>query len=791
MRNMRKPVDYDRQLSEINARLRQQINNNAALLTARRAAAAGQPAYTPVQQSPDTRSAAQKRMDIVLQSENLRKNLRKIMTSDEVAQVMTQLNNREILTMVGQWPIIEKYARNYTDITPTQLLDIFEDVQKMKGVPEMDSNIVGTKSQRARKVADIERSMSNLRQVMMATMPAIQEVLKSATNIVAYQGLQSDLVYLKRLNEVVAAAPYRLPDDMSTYLINELLSITSNFPTIRQINEVLGAVLTPDMTLRQGVKFRDFIKPIIKLLYLTPRQLDDFRQMLGISDSEFQQIMDIDQTALAAPFSGDVGLQLLGDISEMQAAPSEEEEEAAPAMGDPAAAAPAGQVLQPTGPGVETPEEEAQPAAAESGPLIEEEAGEFKMSEFLDDYNPSMYYAMGAGLAGDFNESFKNGGDFSKKIQKGYLKVDDHYSEVVADINKFVGLYNNLFNRVRLIAGPNVQMGDEIAEIQEDPADASDSLQQKGTKRAAFLTRFLTAAQSKVYSNLNDYGKLEAHALFVSLSTEQLDLIPQDYRMSWVFYKLIETRDEFASVRTSRVFANLRTMWADIQAENPALFGPTGNAQLGQLGAGLGAARPATARQRQRARIGRIAGRNIMIGRGLQVRDESYVSDPDMHDMPGISVKSDPNMWVPFGCYKINKKQFLKMKRLAVKHVETGRAVDGMAAVDLRDKPEIFNLLHNILTTHNMDYQLLSKINNEDRRWLAKLFHKCKLDDIYEITYEDTDAPRFELLKAHIMAGGDNREELREFRALLMKFVKEGRVRERDALDIVQEMMEL
>ena len=56
---------------------------------------------------------------------------------------------------------------------------------------------------------------------------------------------------------------------------------------------------------------------------------------------------------------------------------------------------------------------------------------------------------------------------------------------------------------------------------------------------------------------------------------------------------------------------------------------------------------------------------------------------------------------------------------------------------------------------------------------------------------EEKELDRFNILRGEIIAGNDSSQIAREFKALLMKFVREGRIPKRQANEVLEEMLHL
>lgn len=84
----------------------------------------------------------------------------------------------------------------------------------------------------------------------------------------------------------------------------------------------------------------------------------------------------------------------------------------------------------------------------------------------------------------------------------------------------------------------------------------------------------------------------------------------------------------------------------------------------------------------------------------------------------------------------------------------------------------------------------LSTLTEPDKKHLKMIVKKSQLDDKIsvpspDLTKEQQEQHRFEILKGEILAGSDSKELIREFKMLLMKFVYEERVPKREAHEIL------
>jgi len=79
---------------------------------------------------------------------------------------------------------------------------------------------------------------------------------------------------------------------------------------------------------------------------------------------------------------------------------------------------------------------------------------------------------------------------------------------------------------------------------------------------------------------------------------------------------------------------------------------------------------------------------------------------------------------------------------------------------------------------------------------LHNVVRRAKLNNIVKIPTPDKKAQaaemdRWELLRGEILAGNDNPELIKEFKVLLLKYIKEGRIPRREANEVLYELMAL
>jgi hypothetical protein len=92
------------------------------------------------------------------------------------------------------------------------------------------------------------------------------------------------------------------------------------------------------------------------------------------------------------------------------------------------------------------------------------------------------------------------------------------------------------------------------------------------------------------------------------------------------------------------------------------------------------------------------------------------------------------------------------------------------------------------------DYDDINALSEDDRIYMSDLLGKAQLDTKIKIpnpakSKMQRETDRFEVLKGQILSGNDSRELLKEFKILLLKLTKEGRIPKKECTEILMELM--
>jgi hypothetical protein len=99
-----------------------------------------------------------------------------------------------------------------------------------------------------------------------------------------------------------------------------------------------------------------------------------------------------------------------------------------------------------------------------------------------------------------------------------------------------------------------------------------------------------------------------------------------------------------------------------------------------------------------------------------------------------------------------------------------------------------------LLNKQMVEFETISKLNDDDKRLLHKVANKSHLQISVPSPDKDKqqqEMDRFSILKGEIVAGNDNKTLVKEFKVMLLKFMNNGTIPRRQALDILTDLTAL
>jgi hypothetical protein len=147
-----------------------------------------------------------------------------------------------------------------------------------------------------------------------------------------------------------------------------------------------------------------------------------------------------------------------------------------------------------------------------------------------------------------------------------------------------------------------------------------------------------------------------------------------------------------------------------------------------------------------------------------------------------------PASYKQFGKYLINHHK-LKDGILMIK------SASGAAVPKLPTEAISFNLAKVIQSVGTgISLSDFDKLTPDEKKKLHAVTRHSRVEHDIPNPTKDTDErelERFNILRGEIIAGNDSTQIAREFKAMLLKFVREGRIPRRQANEILEEMLHL
>jgi FtsZ-binding cell division protein ZapB len=192
------------------------------------------------------------------------------------------------------------------------------------------------------------------------------------------------------------------------------------------------------------------------------------------------------------------------------------------------------------------------------------------------------------------------------------------------------------------------------------------------------------------------------------------------------------------------------------------------------------------------AAIGEL-NRRIRGGTGIQqaVRKsiKKYQPRASLVQGRGIHIQEEPK-FVEFGKYALSLKK-LNDKRLDAKTLKSGGSVKDLSNIPISE--DMQDILNDLIDNKKFNEKHLHRLSASEKRIFKKLINGSGLYGKYKVKLVESDQEqkeneRYEMLKGIYSAGNDSREVIQELKQLIIKFMNDGRLPRKEALEIIYEL---
>jgi hypothetical protein len=181
-------------------------------------------------------------------------------------------------------------------------------------------------------------------------------------------------------------------------------------------------------------------------------------------------------------------------------------------------------------------------------------------------------------------------------------------------------------------------------------------------------------------------------------------------------------------------------------------------------------------------------GREIL-GYGLKLPQKPQKVKPIQLDMSkGLAYEASPT-YIPFGKYAINPSK-LSSGVFEMKTLKGGK-VNKYPVRKL--SPSLTKVMNRIVSGRGIDDYDFNEMDLEDQNFLYDLTNDAKINDRIHLptpkrSKDGEEENRFEILKGQIISGNDNKELIKEFKKMLVKFSDDGRIKKAEAREILMDL---
>lgn len=153
----------------------------------------------------------------------------------------------------------------------------------------------------------------------------------------------------------------------------------------------------------------------------------------------------------------------------------------------------------------------------------------------------------------------------------------------------------------------------------------------------------------------------------------------------------------------------------------------------------------------------------------------------------GIELPEQKKTYLEFGKYAISIPA-LENNVLTAKYMINGATIPSLPSQRITEK--MSDLLQNFIDTQHLDKKQFDKLDHQDKKLFLKLMKGSGLNSSYDIKIEkpkeeQEEEERFELVKGIYIAGNDNPKIKEELKHFIIKFMNDGRLPKKQALDLL------
>ena len=145
--------------------------------------------------------------------------------------------------------------------------------------------------------------------------------------------------------------------------------------------------------------------------------------------------------------------------------------------------------------------------------------------------------------------------------------------------------------------------------------------------------------------------------------------------------------------------------------------------------------------------------------------------------------------YIPFGRYVINRHQLNNKDIFMIKTMKGGTISD-LPTVKVSNS--LSNVLQKMIGGKVPTFDDLNDLSADDKNHLHHITKKCDINVSVPTPNKDKlqqEMNKFDILKGEILAGNDNKEMVKEFKVMLLRFMNENRIPRRQGQEILTDLV--
>jgi len=170
-------------------------------------------------------------------------------------------------------------------------------------------------------------------------------------------------------------------------------------------------------------------------------------------------------------------------------------------------------------------------------------------------------------------------------------------------------------------------------------------------------------------------------------------------------------------------------------------------------------------------------------GRGLKTKASRIKVDTN-----GAGIIKQ-HRYIPFGRYVINRHQLNNKDIFMIKTMKGGTISD-LPTVKVSNS--LSNVLQKMIGGKVPTFDDLNDLSADDKNHLHHITKKCDINVSVPTPNKDKlqqEMNKFDILKGEILAGNDNKEMVKEFKVMLLRFMNENRIPRRQGQEILTDLV--